>query len=316
MNQLDGIKQFTTVVADSGDIESIRHYQPQDATTNPSLLLKAAGLDHYSHLIDDALEWGKKRGKSQEQQVAEACDKLAVNFGAEILKSIPGRVSTEVDARLSFDKQKSIEKARHLVDLYQQQGIEKARILIKLASTWEGIRAAEALEKEGINCNLTLLFSFAQARACAEAGVYLISPFVGRIYDWYQARSPMDPYVVDEDPGVKSVRNIYDYYKQHRYETIVMGASFRRTEQILALTGCDRLTISPDLLKQLQEKEEPVIRKLVPSSQTFHRPTPMSEAEFRWEHNQDAMAVEKLSDGIRQFAVDQRKLEDLLAAKL
>lgn len=316
MNQLDGIKQFTTVVADSGDIESIRHYQPQDATTNPSLLLKAAGLDHYSHLIDDALEWGKKRGKTQEQQVAEACDKLAVNFGAEILKSIPGRVSTEVDARLSFDKQKSIEKALHLVDLYQQQGIEKSRILIKLASTWEGIRAAEALEKEGINCNLTLLFSFAQARACAEAGVYLISPFVGRIYDWYQARSPMDPYVVDEDPGVKSVRNIYDYYKQHRYETIVMGASFRRTEQILALTGCDRLTISPDLLKQLQEKEEPVIRKLVPSSQTFHRPTPMSEAEFRWEHNQDAMAVEKLSDGIRQFAVDQRKLEDLLAAKL
>lgn len=316
MNQLDGIKQFTTVVADSGDIESIRHYQPQDATTNPSLLLKAAGLDHYSHLIDDALEWGKKRGKTQEQQVAEACDKLAVNFGAEILKSIPGRVSTEVDARLSFDKEKSIEKARHLVDLYQQQGIEKSRILIKLAATWEGIRAAEALEKEGINCNLTLLFSFAQARACAEAGVYLISPFVGRIYDWYQARSPMDPYVVDEDPGVKSVRNIYDYYKQHRYETIVMGASFRRTEQILALTGCDRLTISPDLLKQLQEKEEPVIRKLVPSSQTFHRPTPMSEAEFRWEHNQDAMAVEKLSDGIRQFAVDQRKLEDMLAAKL
>ncbi|EGT3574838.1 transaldolase [Citrobacter amalonaticus] len=316
MNQLDGIKQFTTVVADSGDIESIRHYQPQDATTNPSLLLKAAALDHYSHLIDDALEWGKKRGNTQEQQVAEACDKLAVNFGAEILKSIPGRVSTEVDARLSFDKQKSIDKARHLVDLYQQQGIEKSRILIKLASTWEGIRAAQELEKEGINCNLTLLFSFAQARACAEAGVFLISPFVGRIYDWYQARSPMDPYVVEEDPGVKSVRNIYDYYKRHRYDTIVMGASFRRTEQILALTGCDRLTIAPNLLKELQDSEEPVIRKLVPSSQTFHRPTPMTEAEFRWEHNQDPMAVEKLSDGIRQFAVDQRKLEDLLAAKL
>ena len=316
MNQLDGIKQFTTVVADSGDIESIRHYQPQDATTNPSLLLKAAGLAHYAHLIDDALQWGKKQGKTQEQQVAEACDKLAVNFGAEILKSIPGRVSTEVDARLSFDQQKSIDKARHLVDLYQQQGIDKSRILIKLASTWEGIRAAEALEKEGINCNLTLLFSFAQARACAEAGVFLISPFVGRIYDWYQARSPMDPYVVEQDPGVKSVRNIYDYFKQHRYDTIVMGASFRRTEQILALAGCDRLTIAPNLLKELQEKEEPVVRKLVPSSQTFHRPAPMSEAEFRWEHNQDAMAVEKLSDGIRQFAVDQRKLEDLLAAKL
>ncbi|EIT0900639.1 transaldolase [Salmonella enterica] len=316
MNQLDGIKQFTTVVADSGDIESIRHYQPQDATTNPSLLLKAAGLEQYGHLIEDAITWGKKHGGTQEQQVAAASDKLAVNFGAEILKSIPGRVSTEVDARLSFDKEKSIEKARHLVDLYQQQDIDKSRILIKLAATWEGIRAAEQLEKEGINCNLTLLFSFAQARACAEAGVYLISPFVGRIYDWYQARSPLEPYVVEEDPGVKSVRNIYDYFKQHRYETIVMGASFRRTEQILALTGCDRLTISPNLLKELKKKEEPVIRKLVPSSQMFHRPTPMTEAEFRWENNQDAMAVEKLSEGIRLFAVDQRKLEDLLAAKL
>ncbi|QRG80346.1 transaldolase [Citrobacter sp. R56] len=316
MNQLDGIKQFTTVVADSGDIESIRHYHPQDATTNPSLLLKAAGLDQYGHLVDDAVVWGKHHGKTQREQVAEACDKLAVNFGAEILNSIPGRVSTEVDARLSFDKEKSIQKARHLVDLYQQQGVEKSRILIKLASTWEGIRAAEQLEKEGINCNLTLLFSFAQARACAEAGVFLISPFVGRIYDWYQARSPMDPYVVDEDPGVKSVRNIYDYFKQHRYDTIVMGASFRRTEQILALTGCDRLTIAPNLLKALQDNEEPVVRKLVPSSQALPRPTPMTEAEFRWEHNQDAMAVEKLSDGIRLFAVDQRKLEDLLAAKL
>lgn len=316
MNQLDGIKQFTTVVADSGDIESIRHYHPQDATTNPSLLLKAAGLAQYGHLVDDAVVWGKHHGKTQREQVAEACDKLAVNFGTEILNSIPGRVSTEVDARLSFDKEKSIQKARHLVDLYQQQGVEKSRILIKLASTWEGIRAAEQLEKEGINCNLTLLFSFAQARACAEAGVFLISPFVGRIYDWYQARSPMDPYVVDEDPGVKSVRNIYDYFKQHRYDTIVMGASFRRTEQILALTGCDRLTIAPNLLKALQDNEEPVVRKLVPSSQALPRPTPMTEAEFRWEHNQDAMAVEKLSDGIRLFAVDQRKLEDLLAAKL
>ena len=316
MNQLDGIKQFTTVVADSGDIESIRHYHPQDATTNPSLLLKAAGLAQYGHLVDDAVVWGKHHGKTQREQVAEACDKLAVNFGAEILNSIPGRVSTEVDARLSFDKEKSIQKARHLVDLYQQQGVEKSRILIKLASTWEGIRAAEQLEKEGINCNLTLLFSFAQARACAEAGVFLISPFVGRIYDWYQARSPMDPYVVDEDPGVKSVRNIYDYFKQHRYDTIVMGASFRRTEQILALTGCDRLTIAPNLLKELQDNEDPVVRKLVPSSQALPRPTPMTEAEFRWEHNQDAMAVEKLSDGIRLFAVDQRKLEDLLAAKL
>jgi len=265
MNQLDGIKQFTTVVADSGDIESIRHYQPQDATTNPSLLLKAAGLSHFSHLIDDAIAYGKGRGKTKEQQVAEASDKLAVNIGSEILKSIPGRVSTEVDARLSFDQEKSIAKARHIVQLYEEQDVDKSRILIKLASTWEGIRAAEVLEKEGINCNLTLLFSFAQARACAEAGVFLVSPFVGRIYDWYQARQPMDPYVVEEDPGVKSVRNIYDYYKQHRYETIVMGASFRRTEQILALTGCDRLTISPNLLQELQDKEEYGIRRLVPS---------------------------------------------------
>ncbi|ALB63638.1 Transaldolase [Cronobacter condimenti 1330] len=316
MNQLDGIKQFTTVVADSGDIESIRSYQPEDATTNPSLLLKAASLEHYQHLFEDALEYGKKRGSTQKEKVAEASDKLAVNVGAEILKSVPGRVSTEVDARLSFDKEKSIAKAHRLVELYQDQGIDKSRILIKLASTWEGIRAAEELEKAGIHCNLTLLFSFAQARACAEAGVYLISPFVGRIYDWYNTRKPMDPYVVDEDPGVKSVRNIYDYYKQHNYQTIVMGASFRRTEQILALAGCDRLTISPNLLKELQESDAPVDRKLIPASQGFSRPAPMTEAEFRWEHNQDPMAVEKLAEGIRQFAVDQRSLEDLLAAKL
>lgn len=257
MNQLDSIKQFTTVVADSGDIESIRHYHPEDATTNPSLLLKAAGLASYSGLIDDAIAWAKKQGGGREAQVTHACDKLAVNFGAEILKSIPGRVSTEVDARLSFNREKSIEKARHLVALYQEMGIDKSRILIKLASTWEGIRAAETLEKEGIHCNLTLLFSFAQARACAEAGVYLISPFVGRIYDWYQARKPLDPYVVEEDPGVKSVRNIYDYFKQHKYTTIVMGASFRRTEQILALVGCDRLTIAPPLLKELQASDAP-----------------------------------------------------------
>jgi transaldolase len=316
MNQLDSIKKFTTVVADSGDIESIRNYQPIDATTNPSLLLKAAGLAHYQTLVDDAIAYGKQRGDTRETQVAQACDKLAVNFGAEILKSIPGRVSTEVDARLSFDKEKSIAKARHLIALYEELGIDKSRVLIKLASTWEGIRAAEELQKEGIDCNLTLLFSFAQARACAEAGVFLISPFVGRIYDWYQARKPMDPYVVEEDPGVKSVRNIYDYFKQHNYSTIVMGASFRRTEQILALVGCDRLTIAPNLLQQLQESEEPVVRKLVPLSQGFRRPEPISEADFRWEHNQDPMAVEKLAEGIRLFAIDQRKLEDLLAAKL
>lgn len=316
MNQLEAIKQFTTVVADSGDIESIRHYQPEDATTNPSLLLKAAGLKNYDRLIEDALAYARKTSGNREQQVISACDKLAVNFGAEILKSIPGRVSTEVDARLSYDKEKSIAKARHLVALYQEQGVDKSRILIKLASTWEGIRAAHDLEKEGIHCNLTLLFSFAQARACAEAGVFLISPFVGRIYDWYNSRQPMDPYVVEEDPGVKSVRNIYDYYKQHNYDTIVMGASFRRTEQILALAGCDRLTISPNLLEELQKSDQPVVRKLIPTPHKYNRPEPMSEAEFRWEHNLDPMAVEKLTDGIRLFAVDQRKLEDLLAARL
>ncbi|WP_313621380.1 transaldolase [Pantoea septica] len=316
MNQLEALKQFTTVVADSGDIESIRNYHPEDATTNPSLILKAAGLEGYKHLIDDAIDYAKKQGGSKETQIINASDKVAINLGMEILKSVPGRVSTEVDARLSFDRGMCVTKAEKLVRLYEEHGIDRSRILIKLASTWEGIRAAEELEREGIKCNLTLLFSFAQARACAEAGVYLISPFVGRIYDWYQQRKPQDPYVVEEDPGVKSVRNIYDYYKRNRYETIVMGASFRRIEQIVALAGCDRLTISPSLLQELQDKEGTIERKLVPTSQSFPRQEPLTEAEFRWEHNQDPMAVEKLSDGIRQFAVDQRKLEDLLAAKL
>ena len=312
MNELDGIKQFTTVVADSGDIESIRHYHPQDATTNPSLLLKAAGLSQYEHLIDDAIAWGKKNGKTQEQQVVAACDKLAVNFGAEILKIVPGRVSTEVDARLSFDKEKSIEKARHLVDLYQQQGVEKSRILIKLASTWEGIRAAEELEKEGINCNLTLLFSFAQARACAEAGVFLISPFVGRILDWYKANTDKKEYAPAEDPGVVSVSEIYQYYKEHGYETVVMGASFRNIGEILELAGCDRLTIAPALLKELAESEGAIERKLSYTGEVKARPARITESEFLWQHNQDPMAVDKLAEGIRKFAVDQEKLEKMI----
>ncbi|WP_406703993.1 transaldolase [Sodalis sp.] len=316
MNQLEGLKQFTTVVADSGDIESIRHYTPQDATTNPSLILKAASLTAYQPLFEDALAYARKQGGTRETQIINASDKLAVNIGVEILKSVPGRVSTEVDACLSFDRGMCVAKARKLVALYQEQGIDKSRILIKLASTWEGIQAAEELEKEGINCNLTLLFSFAQARACAEAGVYLISPFVGRIYDWYNQRKPLDPYVVDKDPGVVSVRKIYDYYKQHRYQTVIMGASFRKVEQILALSGCDRLTISPALLEELHKGDGRVERKLSPSTEGFHQPAPLSESEFRWEHNQDAMAVDKLAEGIRQFAVDQQSLEDLLAAKL
>ncbi|NWA60823.1 transaldolase [Pantoea sp. B9002] len=316
MNQLDALKQYTTVVADSGDIESIRHYNPEDATTNPSLILKAAGLEGYKHLIDDAIDYAKKQGGSKETQIINASDKVAINLGMEILKSIPGRVSTEVDARLSFDRGMCVTKAEKLVRLYEEYGIDRSRILIKLASTWEGIKAAEELEKNGIQCNLTLLFSFAQARACAEAGVFLISPFVGRIYDWYNTRKPIDPYVVDEDPGVKSVRRIYDYYKKHRYSTVIMGASFRKVEQIQALAGCDRLTISPNLLEELANSDAPLERKLEPSTEGFHQPASLSEAEFRWEHNQDPMAVEKLSDGIRQFAIDQQKLEDVLSSRL
>lgn len=316
MNQLDALKKITTVVADSGDIESIRHFEPQDATTNPSLILKAADLPQYQNLIKDALDYARKQGGSKETQVINATDKLAVNIGVEILKSVPGRISTEVDARLSFNSELCIEKARKLIGLYQGQGIDKSRILIKLASTWEGIKAAEKLEKEGINCNLTLLFSFAQARACAEAGVYLISPFVGRIYDWYKAKEPNATYDVEKDPGVKSVRDIYDYYKSHDYPTVIMGASFRKVEQILALAGCDRLTISPNLLEELKASNEPVERKLQPSGKGGKKPAPLTQAEFLWEHHQDAMAVEKLAEGIRAFAVDQKKLEDMLSAQL
>ncbi|MFS7220323.1 transaldolase [Rahnella inusitata] len=317
MNQLDALKKLTTVVADSGDIESIRHFEPQDATTNPSLILKAADLPQYQNLIKDALDYARKKGGSKEDQVINATDKLAVNIGVEILKSVPGRISTEVDARMSFDSEKCLAKARKLIGLYQEQGIDKSRILIKLASTWEGIKAAEQLEKEGINCNLTLLFSFAQARACAEAGVYLISPFVGRIYDWYKAKEPNATYDVEKDPGVKSVREIYKYYKAQGYETVIMGASFRKVEQILALAGCDRLTISPNLLEELKASDAPVERKLQSSSAPGNKqPVPLTQAEFLWEHHQDAMAVDKLAEGIRQFAVDQKKLEDVLSAQL
>lgn len=316
MSQLDEFKKYTVVVADTGDIDSIKQFAPEDATTNPSLVLKAAQLPQYKHLIQSAIETAKKIAGSKEQQLTNASDQVAVNIGAEILKYVPGRISTEVDARLSFDEQKCIEKARKLIALYQEKGIDKSRILIKLASTWEGIRAAEKLEKEGINCNLTLLFSFAQARACAEANVFLISPFVGRIYDWYQAKKPMVPYVADQDPGVISVRNIYDYYKQHGYKTIVMGASFRNVEQILALAGCDRLTISPNLLTEMKESNAPVVQKLNPNQTQVSGLNPMTEAEFRWQHNSDAMAVEKLAEGIRAFAVDQGKLEDMLTALL
>ncbi|WP_395479994.1 transaldolase [Candidatus Curculioniphilus buchneri] len=317
MNQLEDIKKFTTIVADSGDIASIRHYKPQDATTNPSLILQATKLMNYQPLLDNAITYARKKGGNRTTQIINASDKLTINIGTEILKNIPGKISTEVDVRDSFNQDMCVTKAYKLINLYQENGIEKSRILIKLASTWEGVKAAEELEKVNIHCNLTLLFSFAQARICAEAGVYLISPFVGRIYDWYNQRQSLHPYSVDDDPGVKSVCKIYEYYKKHNYHTIIMGASFRNTEQILALAGCDRLTISPSLIEKLYHSNNPVVRKLFPLIiEKVHQPTPLSESEFRWEHNEDPMAVEKLAEGIRQFAVDQRKLENLLASKL
>ncbi|MFP2770797.1 transaldolase [Oceanisphaera sp. KMM 10153] len=315
-DKLTQLRTLTTVVADTGDIEAIRKYQPQDATTNPSLILKAAQIPEYKSLLIEAVNWAKSQSHNAEQQLIDASDKLAVNIGCEILKLIPGRISTEVDARLSFDTDASIRKARHLIELYQQAGIGRERILIKLASTWEGIRAAEVLEQEGINCNLTLLFSFAQARACAEAGAYLISPFVGRILDWYKQNTEQKEYTAEQDPGVLSVTQIYDYYKAHGYHTVVMGASFRNTGEILELAGCDRLTIGPNLLEELSQVEGKVVAKLQDKGATRSRPTPMTEAEFRWEQNQDAMATEKLAEGIRNFAIDQGKLETMLNAML
>ncbi|MDV2857564.1 transaldolase [Oceanimonas sp. CAM02] len=315
-NSLTQLRKLTTVVADTGDIEAIRKYQPEDATTNPSLILKAAQITEYRPLLEDAVSWAKAQSQNAEQQLIDASDKLAVNIGCEILKIIPGRISTEVDARLSFDTEASIAKARRLVALYADAGVSKERILIKLASTWEGIRAAEVLEKEGINCNLTLLFSFAQARACAEAGAYLISPFVGRILDWYKNNTDKKDYTAEEDPGVQSVTRIYNYYKTHGYSTVVMGASFRNTGEIIELAGCDRLTIGPDLLEELNNASVTVTAKLKDTGANKDRPAPMTEAEFRWEQNQDAMATEKLAEGIRNFAVDQDKLEDMLKAMI
>ncbi len=314
-NALEQLKSYTTIVADTGDIEAIKRYQPEDATTNPSLILKAAQIPEYSYLIENAVTWAKNQSSDIAQQIDDASDKLAVNIGTEILKLVPGRISTEVDARLSFDKQKSIEKAHKLVRLYQEAGVDKSRILIKLASTWEGICAARELEQEGINCNLTLLFNFAQARACAEAGVYLISPFVGRILDWYKKDTGKD-YNAANDPGVVSVTEIYNYYKQHGYKTVVMGASFRNIGEIIELAGCDRLTIGPSLLEELANTQQAVHPKLQPSETTITVGAPLTEAQFRWDFNQDAMAVDKLAEGIRNFAIDQGKLEQMLKAKL
>ncbi|SUT89644.1 transaldolase [Actinobacillus lignieresii] len=315
MSQLDALREMTVVVADTGDIEAIKQYQPQDATTNPSLILSASALPQYASLIDDAVAYAKARSDDKAQQLIDAEDKLAVNIGLEILKIVPGRISTEVDARLSYDTEATIEKARQIMKLYNDAGISNDRILIKIASTWQGIRAAEVLEKEGINCNLTLLFSQAQARACAEAGVYLISPFVGRILDWYKVAEKKE-YAPAEDPGVISVTNIYNYYKQYGYQTVVMGASFRNVGEITEIAGCDRLTIAPPLLKELAESNAPLVRKLEYKGEVKARPAPLTEAEFYWQHNQDPMAVEKLAEGIRKFAVDIEKLEAMLATKL
>ena len=314
--QLDSLRNMTVVVADTGDIDAIKKYQPQDATTNPSLILSASALPQYAPLIDEAVAYAKAQSSDKAQQLIDAEDKLAVNIGLEILKIVPGRISTEVDARLSYDTQATVEKARKLIALYNAAGISNDRILIKIASTWQGIRAAEILEKEGINCNLTLLFSEAQARACAEAGVYLISPFVGRILDWYKANTDKKEYAPAEDPGVISVTKIYNYYKEYRYKTVVMGASFRNVGEIIELAGCDRLTIAPALLKELQENSTALVRKLDYKGEVKAKPQPLTETEFYWQHNSDAMAVEKLAEGIRKFAVDQEKLEAMLSAKL
>ena len=313
LSQLEQLKQMTTVVADTGDIEAIAKFKPQDATTNPSLLLKAASLEGYQHLLRNAVDWAMEQSDDSKQRIVDAADKLAVLIGIEILKSVPGRISTEVDSRLSFDTQASIEKAQKLISLYNEAGIDNDRILIKLATTWEGIKAAEQLEQQGINCNLTLLFSFAQAQACAESSVFLISPFVGRILDWHKKDTGRSEYPANEDPGVISVTNIYNFYKENGFKTVVMGASFRNIGEITELAGCDRLTISPQLMDELASCTDTLPRKLKPVDASPSGIQALNEGEFRWQMNQDAMATEKLSEGIRNFTIDQEKLEQKLA---
>ncbi len=317
LTSLQQLKQFTTVVADSGDFASIKQYAPQDATTNPSLICKAVEKPEYKAILDATIKEFRSADLPKDKKVKLIVDQLLVAFGAKILEIVPGRVSTEVDARLSYDKEASIEKARFIISLYQKRGIAKERVLIKLASTWEGIRAAEVLTKEGIRCNMTLLFSLPQAIACAEANVQLISPFVGRIYDWYKAKEKKE-YVGAEDPGVQSVRKIYAYYKKLGYKTEVMGASFRTVNQIVQLAGCDLLTISPALLGELTNSTAAVPRQLSPewAAQQDVQRIEMNEKTFRWMLNEDAMATEKTAEGIRVFAVDINKLEAQIAAAL
>jgi transaldolase len=318
MNLVESLKRWTTVVADTGDIDAIAKHRPQDATTNPSLLLHAAELPRYQNLVDDALGFALRAGADRAARSVAFMDRLFIDFGKEILKIVPGRVSTEVDAGLSFDTEGTLAKARKLIGMYKEAGIERDRVLIKIASTWEGIRAAEQLEREGIHCNLTLLFSFAQAVACAEAGVTLISPFVGRIYDWYRKERGVKDIPADEDPGVASVTRIYNYFKKFDYKTQIMGASFRKVDQIVRLAGCDLLTISPDLLEQMEKTQGEVKRRLsveaakASDAQKIH----LEEKTFRWMHNEDAMATEKLAEGIRHFYADARKLEQYAQARV
>jgi transaldolase len=312
MTLLESLKQYTTVVADTGDIDAIRQHRPQDATTNPSLLYHAAQMPAYRHLVDEAVEQASELGGSHEDMAAEFIDQMFVLFGSDILKVVPGRVSTEVAASLSFDTPGTVAKARKLISLYEKKGVSRERILIKIASTWEGIQAANELEEEGIHCNLTLLFSFAQAAACAEAGVTLISPFVGRIYDWYKKEGGGKEIPLDQDPGVASVTRIYNYYKKYGYKTQVMGASFRNVNQIVRLAGCDLLTISPDLLDQLEKTDGVLERRLDPKTAqaSKEKQVRLSEKAFRWMHNEDAMATDKLAEGIRKFNSDAQKLEE------
>lgn len=308
MNKLDQLKKVTTVVADTGDINSIKQYQPQDATTNPSLILKAAQITEYQHLIDDA-----KKNAPVDKDLTLTLDQVAVNFGVEILREIPGRISTEVDARLSFDTEATVKRAQRIIALYKKQGVERERILIKIAATWEGIQACEQLQAQGINCNLTLMFHFAQALACAKANAFLISPFVGRIYDWYKTNNNRD-YAPHEDPGVLSVKAIYNYFRRYDINTIVMGASFRSTSQLEALAGCDYLTIAPNLLQQLQNDNgelQTALSVTAAKAQSIEKQC-IDEKRFRWQMNEDAMATEKLAQGIRAFAADTLKLECML----
>jgi transaldolase len=318
MMLLESLKQYTTVVADTGDIEAIAQYRPHDATTNPSLLLQAAQMAAYRNLVEEAAEVASEQGGTQQRVAEEFIDRLFVLFGSKILEVIPGRVSTEVPASLSFDTAGTVAKARKLISLYEKKGISPERILIKIASTWEGIRAAEVLESEGIHCNLTLLFSFAQAAACAQAGVTLISPFVGRIYDWYKKEHGGTDIAPNQDPGVASVTSIYNYYKKFGYKTQVMGASFRNVNQIVRLAGCDLLTISPELLKELENTEGTVKRELDPVTARDSKEPPLrlDEKTFRWMHNEDAMATEKLAEGIRKFNADAHRLQQFALARV